>query len=419
MSIANLAQAIAGQMEYVRPELPTLYNTSSRLMQRIKTRTDVEVTSSRPSRIPFWVLAGGKFRMANFDGGDLGIGSGPVQQNGYLSCVPFVYAYSYTLAADWTNDSSQKAVENYVTKTNADAVKGFAGYIESLLQGNGSGQIDTVVSVAGNQVVVNNANLFSDNQDVDVWTAVNGAYLGTITIQSVDKPNNSLWLPAAAPGYLVANVSLQVSGSLGVSNSSLLGLRYWHQAGNTGNFAGIQRSAYPGKFVTPYLNCSGGTLTPQFVRAMEAQIELLIGSENFEKLDLLFQGNVDMRAAWENVYLTVQRVIANDTGNTGVDMLKKAGPRMMAGREFMTNERAMPGMIDGIAASEWFRLELKSLDMLDIGGETLFPMYGGSGGIAASVLFYYVYWGQFALGNPQSGVFANNISIPQYYFGHS
>src|SRR5215831_3817646 len=75
MSIASLSQTLAIQHEKVRPNLPLMYQQDYTLWGMVKGRTDVEVVSSRPTRVPMELLAGGKFRVGNPDGGDLGLGS--------------------------------------------------------------------------------------------------------------------------------------------------------------------------------------------------------------------------------------------------------------------------------------------------------------------------------------------------------
>src|ERR1700744_5883296 len=188
MAIANAAQALASEQEWVRPELEDLALSSSILWKRFGKNTQVKPVSDRPSRIPTMPSRGGKPRVGNMNGGDMGIGSGPTQVPGQLTTTCFIHAFSYTAQAEYATDSDEKAIENFATLTRSIAPKQFADFLDLQLQGNGNNQIDTVVSTVTEGVlmvgaVVNNANFFLDDQDIDIWTAVAGTFVATITVE--------------------------------------------------------------------------------------------------------------------------------------------------------------------------------------------------------------------------------------------
>jgi hypothetical protein len=418
-NVGNNAQAIASQIEWTRPELEPLMLMSSVLWKRINTRTDVKPVSNRPCRIPFQPATGGLFRVANFDGGDLGRGSGPAEVPGYLSCVSFLQATEYTALADYATDSDSKAVQNYVKLTQEQASKTFAGYLDSLVStGAGANLLDTIVSTTTNGLVVNNANYFQDNQILDVFTAANPpVFVATIQIQSVDIANNTIWLTGAVPAGVVGGTGLYVSGSSAQSNSGLFGLRAYQVAGNAGLYMGIPRSSWPGKFSTPNINLGGKALTPAIVRALQANQILALGDDN-DGADNVAHCNVDMQSAWENNALLTQRVYVDKSGAGSPDMLAKKPLTSIAGREMIVNVRATPGLIDFLALKTWFRIETKATDYYEVGGQTIFPAYGGSGGLASSMLFYLVIMCNVGNGQPRMGAYMNNIAVPTGIFGH-
>jgi hypothetical protein len=209
-----------------------------------------------------------------------------------------------------------------------------------------------------------------------------------------------------------------VSGSAGVSNSGLLGLRAYNVAGNTGTYMNVQKSAYPGKFNVPNFNAPG-SLTPSLARAIEALMEISLGVEKADDADLTPHCNVDMMAAWENLSLNVQRVdVAQLRGDEQPDMLKKRRPRTIAGREVIVNERARPGYVDWLALEHWFQIQSKSLSLYDVKGQVVFPTYGQSGGVSASMLMYLVIMLQMASVQPRLNAYLSGVTIPKYYFGH-
>jgi hypothetical protein len=419
MAAGNNSQAIASQIEWTRNELEPLMLMSSVLWKEISTRTDVKPVSNRPCRIPFNPATGGLFRVANFDGGDLGRGSGPAEVPGYLSCVSFLQATEYTALADYATDSDTKAVQNYVKLTQEQAAKTFAGYLDALVAtGEGSNLLDVVVTVVTNGLTVNNANYFQDNQILDVYTAATPpVFVASIQIQSVDIANNTIWLTTAVPAGVVAGTGLYVSGSSAQSGSGLFGLRTYQVAGNSGTYMGIPRSSWPGKFSTPNINLGGKALTPAIVRALQANQILALGNDN-DGADNVAHCNVDMQSAWENNALLTQRVYVDKSGAGSPDMLANKPLTEIAGRRMIINVRATPGLIDFLALKHWFRIETKATDYYEVGGQTIFPAYGGSGGLASSMLFYLVIMCQIGNGQPRQGAYMNNIAVPTGIFVH-
>lgn len=421
MAIGNNASSFGAQAEYIRPKLEMLTLVSSVLYKRINVRTDVKPVSTRPARIPLQPLSQGGMKIGAFDGSDLGLGSAPVETYGSLSCASLLQPSQYTFLAEWANDADVKSIQNFVTLTHEQAPKVFAGFIDSLLAlSDGSNTLDTVVSTTGtNGIIVNNANAFQDQQPVDIWSALGGTLEGSVTIQSVDIANNTIWLTGAFPVGTTAGWLILASGSSGQANSGIYGLPYYNVTGNLGNFMGIQRSTFPGKFSTPNINQGGKAMTPASVRALFAQIILALGEERANSGELVAHGNVEAQAAWENIALNVQQIIMNQIkGDEITDMLTKRAPTIIAGREFLVNVRAKPGRIDFLPLKEWWRIETRKEDYIEVEGQTAFPAYGASGGIASSVLFYLAAVLQFGTSQPRLNAYYSNFAIPAGYFGH-
>ena len=113
MAIGNNAASIAAQVESIRPNLEPLMLLSSVFWGRLEARTDMTPVGSRPTRVPTQPITGGSFSVFNPDGGDMGLGSGPQEVPGYLSCAYYLQASQYTAQSEWATDSSQKAIQDY------------------------------------------------------------------------------------------------------------------------------------------------------------------------------------------------------------------------------------------------------------------------------------------------------------------
>ncbi len=418
MPIGSVSQAVAAQSEFQRPQLAELVLLQGVLWKRIDKSTEVNAISNRPARIGFNVLTGARFRTGSnlFDNAPLGRGTAPTLTFGTLSAVSFLQASEYSALSEYSTDSTQKAIENYVTLTNQQATETFAGYMDSLVcQSAGDNMLDTVVSTTGtNGLVVNNANFFQDNQRLDQYDVQSGTFMQTIEVLSVDIANNTIWLTGAFPAATAAGNALYVEGSAGVANSGFFGLPYWFVSGNAGNFMGIPRSAFPGKFSTP--NVAPRTLTPAAVRVGYAQMDLAMGTDT-DNDEVLMHMNVDMAAAWENNALTVQSIVNPETGQTH-DMLAKRQVSTMAGREVLRNIRARPGIIHAINLKHFFKLETKALDMYEVGGQTIFPTYANDGGVNSTSIFYLTMMAQLGMDQPRKCFYMGpNIALPPGYFG--
>lgn len=420
MPAGKNTNSIASQREYLRDKLEETFLLSSTLWSRIQARTDIKPVSSRPSRIPFTPIPTAAFRQFNPNGGPLGVGDGPQEVYGQLSCVYFSQGGAYTAQSEYATDGDERSIKNYVAYTEETVTRTFAGMMDAVLQGDGSNTLDTVVSVGANSIVVNNANFFSSGQPIDIYSALTGpaGFVATVQIQTVDTTNTTIWLTGPVPAGVAAGFFLVVAGSAGLPNSGLLGIRNYQVAGNVGNFMNILRSSYPDQFSARNIPANGA-LVPATVRAMLAQIILAKGVDAADENDLIVHCNVDMAAAWEDNALLVQRVdLPSGKRKNSEDMLASKTPSAMAGYEMVVNPRAAPGIIDFLALKEWGRLEAKALDMYEVDGQTTFPQYGADGSVATTNMFWMILGVQIGSWMPRINAFINNVTVPKGYFGH-
>ena len=422
MAIADAAQALASEQEYVRPELENYVLTQSVALKRIQ-KSKIKAVSDRPSRIPTMPSLGGKPRKGNMNGADMGVGSGPSQVPGQITPVCYIHAFSYTKQAEYATDSDEKAIENFATLTRTLAPERFADFLETVLQGNGSDLLDSVVSLqtsGGNitGIYVNNANLFLDDEDIDVWTGVGGAFVTTITVQDSDITSNAIWLLNPVPtGTITAGMGLFVNGASGQPNTGLNGFRYYQVATNTGNWLTVQRSAWNGKYIAQNIPVNGA-LTPQIVRALHSAIQLAMGKKKADASELVAHCTVNEQNAWEQNALLVQHINMPDLkGSESEDMLKREASSTIAGREFLINERALPGYIDFLAFKNASMVETKSIDFYDVGGQTLFGLIGQSGGQASGLVFYMVAELNVVWVQTRMNAFLNGIAVEHGIFG--
>jgi hypothetical protein len=413
--MGSVSQAIALMHEKVRPKAQQFFQTDDTLYSKFEERTDDDVVSYRPMRVPMILLGAAKFQQSDVNGGSLGLGAAPTSDAGTLVPIVFSQASQYTKLTEVTTKSEDQAIENFVVKTQKLAMEQFRERLEAAIQGDGSGLLDTVVAVAGSVITVNNANMFADGTQVDAWSQIGGVFRGTGTVYSIDANNKQLNMVAPIPNLQIGDVLL-IRGSSGQAGTSVFGVKAYHVNSNTGSVMGVPRTSYPGKLSTPNINAQNQPLTPGIARRSIAAIQRALGIKAPQQKKLMYYMGLDTVAAWENVGITItQNIYQQIKGDESADMLKKNPPATFAGREAMIGLHATPGRIDGFCLAHWFRAEFQKIDHYEVAGQTVFPQIAPDGGLTTNMLFYL--WIGFNIGqdNVLAGVFINNIPVPPGY----
>lgn len=415
MAAGNFADAVALQLEKVRDKLELLYQTDDTLWKLIEDKTDTLDVSGRSTRIPMEILAGGKFIQGNPGGGDTGLGSGIQNAVGVLTPVYFYQSHVLTQESMVTTDSGEKAIESYFKQNMTRSMQQFFANMESLLNTDGSGTLDTVVSTATNKIVVNNANQFYDNQDIIVVAgpSIGGSVRGTVTILSVAANENALYLTGAVPGGTTAGDLLLVNGSANAAASSLLGIEYFDVASTTGNVLGLNRSDFPGKLSTPHVDGGGSALTILKARRMLNAIRTALGVNMADSQKVVFHMNLDQETAWENLGVIVtQNIYQQIKGDESEDMLKKSPPKSFAGRPLIASIHAKPGRIDGLALANWGKVQSLKPSLYNVGGQNLFTLYGASGSVATALTWVVNAGVNVYCANVRANTFCDNLTLP-------
>jgi hypothetical protein len=128
MATALNASTVALQLERVRRTIPQLWFNENVFLTRLQTREDLEV-STRATRVPLDIQAGGNGGVVNLDGGDMGRGSAGSRAVGTLSNAYYRWAIEWSELAEVANDSSQKSVQNYVEKEVGRGMKNFRAFL--------------------------------------------------------------------------------------------------------------------------------------------------------------------------------------------------------------------------------------------------------------------------------------------------
>lgn len=414
MAQGNNSQAVASQFESYLRRIIDGMQRDSMAYDRIESRP----TETMSTRVLWWTLdliPGASTRQVDPDGGSAGRGTAITQARAQVQAPFFLAATEMTDLADVATDSKKKAVDSYKKRNLQKQIAQYRNMMESLLNSdlNAAGILDSVTSIAGNQLGVNNANKFQGNKTYQVLPGVGQPAIGTITTLQTDPNAKLLYCTGALPtGIAVGNV-LAVDGSPGIANSSLGSWRSNQLDSNTGSWNNLPRGSFPGQLKTPHLAMGNLAMNPSAYSLGKVYLNRVLPEDEGETLDLLAHMGFDQQQALQNyVFQANPTIIWNEVkGERNVDMFKKP-QRELDGDAMLVSKLATPGIVDLLALKRWFRGQIKPMGPLTRNGQTEFQVYGDDGGLDFSTIEYV--WGgeQICLEQPKFGLYFDGAAIP-------
>jgi hypothetical protein len=165
---------------------------------------------------------------------------------------------------------------------------------------------------------------------------------------------------------------------------------------------------------TPRVNAANAALVPGHVRLAINKVRKALGINQLGKL--IAYTSVEQEHAWENLGITISQVIKESgTGRSNDLDLLFSGKKTMSGIPIKSSVNADQTRVDFLDLSHRGRAVMKDIDFFEAGGQTVFPIYGASGGIAASFIFYFDTGFQVWNDTPRSGSFIDALARPSGY----
>lgn len=418
MAGQNNAQVVALQLEKVRDKLPLLYEREDVLISIIKKRGEVETVSSRNMRIPLQLIPGGKSGGVSMDGGDLGVGTGTTYDVAQVTPIFFKTAIQYTKLVEYATNASTKAIENATKLEVKNAMAQHLAFLDTLTQTNGNGVIDTISSVAGavlTMTVPYGGALAILGNDYNILSSNLGTQRGSgvVTVSSTDPITaKTVTLTSAAPGGTTGTDVLVDSNVTPSQTVSLFGLKYHQNNATTGTWLNLNRATYPQQLQTSRVNGNSSPLTPGMVRLAISKVRKSLGVNAWQESKPIAYMATEQEAAWENLGTIISQVILNQVSGSGQPDALPGAPKNMGGVPIKVSIHADQTRIDFLSLAHWGRAVMQETDYYKVGTQTLFPTYGASGGIAASINFYLVTGQQLFVDNPRSGAFIDSLATP-------
>jgi len=417
------AQTIALQLEKVRDKVPLLYERDDVLLTMIQQRGDVEKVSSRNMRLPLQVNPGGKAGSYNADGGDLGRGSGTSYDVAQISPIFFRFAIEISKLVEYASNAREKAIENATKREVANGMKQFRAFLDKLIQTGGNGVLGTISSVGGStftMTVPTGAALVYVGQTIQIYDptlTTNRNVAGSVvtTVLAADPVNAQTITVDNVPTGTAANDVIVHDGLTGSQPVSLFGLKYHQNNAVTGTWLNLNRATYPQQLATPRVNGGNSALVPGYVRLAINKVRKALGIAQLGKL--IAYTSVEQEHAWENLGITISQIIKEGgSGGRSSDLdLLFSGQKTMSGIPIKSSINADQTRVDFLDLSHWGRAVMKDIDYFEIGGQTVFPIYGTSGGISAAFIFYFDLGMQVWNDSPRSGSYVDGLARPSGY----
>lgn len=419
------ANVIALQLEKVRDKVPLLYERDDILLTMIQQRGDVEKVSSRNMRLPLQINPGGKGGAYSPDGGDLGRGSGTAYDVAQVTPQFFRFAIEITKLVEYATAGKEKAIENAAKREVANGMKQFRAFLDKLMQTAGNGVLGTINAVAGSvltMAVPNGAALVYVGQTIQVYDATlttnrNIASGVVTTVLEADPITaQTITVDNLPPGTIATDV-IVYDGLSGPQPIGLYGIKYHQNNATTGQWLGLNRPTYPVQLRTPAVNAGNSALVPSYVRLAHNLQRKSLGISAVPSKNLMAYMALEQEHAWENLGIAISQIIKEGGAGGGADDLDLlfTGKKTMSGIPIKSSINADQTRIDFLDLGHWGRAVMVDIDFYEVDGKTVFPIYGASGGLAASYLFYYHVGFQVWDDSPRSGSFIFTLARPAGY----
>jgi hypothetical protein len=411
-------QTIALQLEKVRDKVPLLYERDDVLLTMIQQRGDIEKVSSRNMRLPLQVNPGGKAGSYNADGGDLGRGSGTSYDVAQVSPIFFRFAVEISKLVEYAGNTREKAIENAAKREVANGMKQFRAFLDKLIQTGGNGVLGTIGSISGStftMVTPPGAALVYVGQTIQVYDPTLTTNRGSANVTAADPISSTQTIAVdAVPAGTSANDVIVHDGLSGANPVSLYGIKYHQNNATTGTWLNLNRATYPQQLQTPRVNAANSALVPGYVRLAINKVRKALGIGQLGKL--IAYTSVEQEHAWENLGITISQVIKESSAGSANDLdLLFSGRKTMSGVPIKSSINADQTRVDFLDLSHWGRAVIKDIDYFEVGGDTVFPIYGTSGGLAAAFIFYFDTGFQVFSDSPRSGAYIDALARPQGY----
>jgi hypothetical protein len=417
------ADVAATELEKVEAALPDLFEVEDTFYSAVEKASDVQVVSFREMRIPLKMWPGGKPGAFNPEGGDLGRGSGPKFDKAVISPVTTKHAIEWNLKAAWATDDRRKAIVDAVRENVAEAMAEYRRWLDCCAMTSGNGVLATISTVAANTPTgfdtytctsEYGVRLLRYNHNVTIYlsnlSAPRHANVTEIEIANIDYPNQTFATVTQTNRGQATDVVVH-SGLSGANPVSFLGVGYHASNASTGVWLGLNRATYPQ--VRANAVNAAGALNLSHARLALNRMGDRLGQNKINKGKLKAWMHPAQVQAYEELGQLVQ--VINRTGGSSQGLDLYFDVNQIAGVPIMKHFSWSKTRIDFMDMSVWGRAEVAPVEWFKVNGNRIHPIYGASGGLAATFVSYIVSSFNYFVRNPGLLSYVYGLTIPSGY----
>jgi hypothetical protein len=417
MSALNAARVDALLREQYRKGVPILFEKGKAFCSKLKKREDVEVVGRRTIRAAKKMKPGGQFRTANFDGGDLGRGSGASYEVTTMTTLPMLLALEKTKSAEWETDKSELSIKNAVQEQLTDGVSEYMTHLDRHLMGSGNGVLATISSGGGTATLVMTSPIGSrrvrEGNRYTIYDTTLATNKGMVEIDTNTYDTRTVTLVNSPVNPVVATSVntdvLMVDNITGASPTWIQGLRYHHSSAATGFWMGLNRASF--SRIRTVEVVASAPLSPTHIRTLKQRMSL-------QRDDIFATGSwgwfmsPHQQMAYEELSLQITTRERTGQRREGPELMDNVDEMRIDGMEVLVSSNADPSIIDLVRWDNWWRGETKEFGLYTVDEIDTFPIYGVSGGIAAADIMYFCQLAQWGTDDPQMGGYISGLASP-------
>lgn len=394
--------------------------------------------SRAPMRVPFRAQGGAAIQQATADTSGAiftwGRGTGSTFDGFVAAPVRLVNVCEISNLAMQATDGKDRGLVKIKREELQNSLKAFDNGVEGIIHRDGSGTIDQIPTTAtvnnatgggasgsptySSIVGLNTAGSFSDQQTVQVLSAVGGTNRGSFTISYVDPVAQTVYSTTALPTGTTTGDILVVQGATGAAGSSILGKDYWLANGNTGTIGGIAKANYPGRLSTPTINFGGnGAVVNSTAQRIQAIRMRALGDDYDANQKAFWLGNAAQGLPLSNNFYSTGYTRLDEGEKENVpDTARKMMQKTFLGEDVVWASTAEPTRMDYIVEDDWYFGELFPTRLHEwTPGNTIAAVPAIGGGANAtyydSQMFGYERGFQLVNNNPKGGFYLQGLPV--------
>lgn len=401
--------------ETYREVIPVLFEAEKDFCSNIQSRADVERAGPRTLRLPKKMSNGGQFRTFSPDGGDMGRGNAAVYDAAVLTPLPTLIALEQNKSVKWNTANDSIAVHNAAKDLLTDGMEEYKTHLDRHLMTSGNGVLAVSASAAGTVVTMTSpigSRLLRPNNNYTVYDTTLATNRGMAFCTSVDYPNKTATFSSLPAGYVAGSDCFLVDNITGATPTWLYGIKYHHNAAVTGNWMGMNRATYP-QIRTPAVTAAGA-LAPYHIRLIKSLMELNRGPKVWQNGKWQWFIPPAQRQAYEDIGISQTRY-DRGSDHPGMEAMFNVDKLSIDGMSVLCSTNADPSRMDLIDWKNWGRGETLPVGLYTVEDDSVFQIYGASGGLAAAEITYIAQIAQYFVDDPSRAGYVASLTVPTGY----